>query len=594
LAAARTRLLSIEQITQRLQDRFQLLSARDEQLSERHRSLLASLHGTWEVLPRDARATLEALAVFSGGVTLRAAERMLPSGEDDPWAIDRLEELASYGLLHRRGDRFHLLVSIQDHATRKTHPVVRRRLEELHVSTYASLPAETPLVDLIDDLDNLVVATRRAIDQGRGTEACDLAWQVWRVVEARGPTEVGLQLLEAAAALAPPERRLKALLAHAGATLHVARTDGLQEVVDAILSHPDTREVDRAFLEARTALQRHQTVEAARLFERTIALADDVGDARISVMARLFLSGLWLLENREECVDLVRTPPPGTSPSLRKLLLASYVRTRAFLGQPIEEWELDELREAVRNQEHLPTVMTLLQALHIAALQADRDDEALEVARRVDQLAGALGLLRNIGKSAYNLSVQLVEHGLPEEALEALDRAEAGYRRAGQAKDAASCSTMRARALLVLDRLDEAEAATRIAIRHNYPDGYWRGIPYCQLAEVLFEQGRREEARAVVREATPLLVGQVWYRVHGLLAEMAAVDGRPDEVRAWLASGEPDRHDRLTRVRRHALSAWIARQDGDEAGYEAELAHMISLVRPHTEGERVAPRLGLT
>ncbi|MCB9696361.1 MAG: protein kinase [Alphaproteobacteria bacterium] len=593
LAAARTRLLSVEQIAQRLQDRFKLLSARDDQLSERHRSLLASLDGTWEVLPRDARATLEALAVFSGGVTLRAAERMLPSGEDDPWAIDRLEELASHGLLHRREDRFHLLVSIQDHATRKTHPQVRRRLEELHVSTFASLPSETPLRDLIEDLDNLVVATRRAIDQGRGREACDLAWLVWRVVEARGPTEVGLQLLSSAAEIAPPERRLDALVARAGATLHLARSEGLQEAVDAVLTHPDAREVDRCFFRARVALHRHKSVEAAALFERTVALADEAGDARVGVLARLALSGLWLLENRPECIDLVRTPPPGATRTQRKLLLASSVRNRAHLGYAVEDWEVEELREVPRTSEHLPTVLTVLQALHIAAIHAERHDEALEVARRVDRLAGTLGLLRSVGKCAYNLSVQLLEHGLPEEALEALDRAEAGYRRSGQLTDAASCNTMRARAFVVLDRLDEAEAAIRAAIRHNFPDGYWRGIPYAQLAEVLFEQGRREEAREVIREATPLLMGQMWYRVNGMMAEMAALDGRVEEVRAWLDGAEPDRHDRLTRIRRHALGAWLARREGDTTRVEADLAALDALVRPRTEGARVGPRLGL-
>ena len=76
LAAARTRVLSVEQILTRLDRRLSLLTTGAADAPERQRTLRATIEWSCELLSEDERALFARLAVFSGGGTLDAVERM--------------------------------------------------------------------------------------------------------------------------------------------------------------------------------------------------------------------------------------------------------------------------------------------------------------------------------------------------------------------------------------------------------------------------------------------------------------------------------------------------------------------------------------
>ena len=76
LAAARLRLLTVDQIAARLSDRFQLLAGGNRRGAARHQTLAAMLDWSYELLGEPERALLRRLAVFCGGWTLEAAERV--------------------------------------------------------------------------------------------------------------------------------------------------------------------------------------------------------------------------------------------------------------------------------------------------------------------------------------------------------------------------------------------------------------------------------------------------------------------------------------------------------------------------------------
>jgi predicted ATPase/class 3 adenylate cyclase len=102
LAAARVKVLSVEQIAARLDDRFRLLTAGFRTGLPHHQTLRAAMDWGHELLADDERALFRRLAVFSGGWTLEAAEKVC--------AGDRLDEGNVLDLLSRLVDKSLILV----------------------------------------------------------------------------------------------------------------------------------------------------------------------------------------------------------------------------------------------------------------------------------------------------------------------------------------------------------------------------------------------------------------------------------------------------------------------------------------------------
>ena len=117
LAAARTRTLSIEEISRRLDDRFSVLSDPASRRPQRRRALKATIGWSYELLFPDDKRGLWALAPFAGGAPLPAVESVLEA-LDVPAAaaIDVVGRLASRSLVIVDGDvsvRYRLLDSIR-------------------------------------------------------------------------------------------------------------------------------------------------------------------------------------------------------------------------------------------------------------------------------------------------------------------------------------------------------------------------------------------------------------------------------------------------------------------------------------------------
>ena len=100
LAAARTRTLSIEEISWRLEDRLHLLSDPTSRRPERRRSLRSTIRWSYELLFPDDQRGLWALATFAGGAPLSAVESVLEA-LDVPAsaAIDVVGRLVSRSLV---------------------------------------------------------------------------------------------------------------------------------------------------------------------------------------------------------------------------------------------------------------------------------------------------------------------------------------------------------------------------------------------------------------------------------------------------------------------------------------------------------------
>jgi predicted ATPase/DNA-binding CsgD family transcriptional regulator len=100
LAAARVRMLSVEQIAAGLSDRFRLLTGGPRTASERHRTLRASVDWSHDLLSDEERLLLRRLAVFAGGFTLEAVERVCAGdGLERDRVLDLLGSLVDQSLV---------------------------------------------------------------------------------------------------------------------------------------------------------------------------------------------------------------------------------------------------------------------------------------------------------------------------------------------------------------------------------------------------------------------------------------------------------------------------------------------------------------
>ncbi len=122
LAAARLRMLSAEQIAERLNDRFRLLTGGRRTALPRQQTLQALIDWSWNLLEEDERVLLRRLSVFSGGWTLEAAQAVAAGEDLDEYAVfDGLEQLINKSLVvveRKSGGqvRYRMLESIHQYA----------------------------------------------------------------------------------------------------------------------------------------------------------------------------------------------------------------------------------------------------------------------------------------------------------------------------------------------------------------------------------------------------------------------------------------------------------------------------------------------
>ncbi len=122
LAAARTRALSVEVISARLNDRFRLLVTGDQTVLPRQRTLRALIDWSYDLLPANERALFQRLSVFAGGWTLEAVEVVGAGGEvEQADVLDLLTHLVEKSLVVMEvgGERYRMLDTVRHYAQEK-------------------------------------------------------------------------------------------------------------------------------------------------------------------------------------------------------------------------------------------------------------------------------------------------------------------------------------------------------------------------------------------------------------------------------------------------------------------------------------------
>jgi predicted ATPase/DNA-binding SARP family transcriptional activator len=194
LAAARLRSLTPEQVAARLDDRFRLLSDGGRPAPPRHQTLRAVIDWSWDLLGDAERVLLRRLAVFAGGATLDAAERVCAApglgGHAPDEVLYLLASLVDKSLVvadERAGEvRYAMLETVraygeerrreagEDDALRRAHAEYFRDLAEQADPQLRRGDQQRWIERLVVERDNLHVALRWAVDRGDAVLACRL------------------------------------------------------------------------------------------------------------------------------------------------------------------------------------------------------------------------------------------------------------------------------------------------------------------------------------------------------------------------------------------------------------------------------------
>jgi predicted ATPase/class 3 adenylate cyclase len=132
LAAARVKVLTSEQIVDRLEHRLGLLTGGAHDAPERQRTLRATIDWSYDLLGQDERRRFARLAVFAGSFDARAAESVC--GVD----LDELASLVEKSLVRPTEDgRFFLLETIAEYALEQLDDPEAAR--QVHADYFATL-----------------------------------------------------------------------------------------------------------------------------------------------------------------------------------------------------------------------------------------------------------------------------------------------------------------------------------------------------------------------------------------------------------------------------------------------------------------------
>jgi len=100
LAAARARMMSVEEIARRLDDRFDLLTTGSRTALPRHQTLRATIDWSFDLLSEPERMLFRRLSVFAGSFSLAAAEAVAAGGTLSPaQVVDQLGQLINKSLV---------------------------------------------------------------------------------------------------------------------------------------------------------------------------------------------------------------------------------------------------------------------------------------------------------------------------------------------------------------------------------------------------------------------------------------------------------------------------------------------------------------
>lgn len=564
LAAARTTVLGVAQIRDRLTERFRLLRGMSTTLHQ-------AIAWSWELLTPEEQSALVHLSVFRGGFTVDAAEAVVSAPTGELLTLDVVLSLRDKSLLHTvpsggRDLRLALYESVREYALE--HQPLAPDAPERHAHWFAGLgrpEAMSSLVGegavratrlLLDERINLLDAVEWALDHNRGEMAASGLLALLEILRRNGPVASSSRLVERALGMALSPRS-RAWLLYAAASAAQRGSDDAQpiealtEALGLGRELGDTRlealslcalgeafqmEGDRVrarahFEEASTVADtarhadlgarildalghwHHERSDAATgevCFRRALELAEAAGDRRraAGLLGSIALCELHrgdrdsALATGQVGLDAAVALGDGILEAANRAIFADIQRDRGDLGGALINYQLS-LESRTRGGLPAGRMLNNMALIH-------EDLGEIDTAR--DLYLRAIDALRRRGYDRYvafalgNLAEMLLDNGKPEQASPLLNEA---LGLLGD-DDALPVAAMLAPLAVVLAL--EGDLATArshgdraMALTEDLEDPLERAKILCRRAEVEVLAGSMSTARAVLAEAEALV-----------------------------------------------------------------------------------------
>lgn len=529
LAAARVGTLGVRELLARLSQRFKLLrsTASDD---PRQATMASTIAWSWDQLQPWEQAALAQLTAFLGGFGLDEAELQVDLSEwpDAPWTVDVVDALLRQSLLRSEPvegrPRFTMYESVRDFAARTLSDEELAAAHRRHSEAFARLGradafdaldrrgGSTLRRRLVREMENLVVATERAVDAGLPDVAALCGIAALEALDLAGPVVVAENLARRVLAFdaLDPELRIRLLTSSAWCRRRTSFRSA-------------QRRLDRAIEHARTSGARSLLLRA-QLMHAGLAQ----GNSNDAGLVRAFEELAWQFE---ELGDLVHSG-----------------RARAWKGSALyHQGRMDEARaeydEALalllqhggrRDELHVRTDLAML---HLGQGRLEEADDqharSLRLARATGDRFREAVILGNLGVTAMTRQDAHAAQGY-------LRKSAAIHRDVGARAQEGIC-------LLNLGQIKVEQGDLRRARRYlsrgmelcrrTWPLG--SGAAASMLAYVTALEGRYDDAEQLIQEAQELLAdgvdrveeGKMWARG----AQVAHRAGRADVAAARLA-----------------------------------------------------------
>ena len=332
LAAARMRILSVRQLTGRLDDIFDVLKGGSRSAPPRHQALRKTLDWSHDLLTGKERTVFRRLATFVDGFELAAAEAVASFGDIKPGQVlDLVARLADKSLLRAdpEAERYHMLSTIREYASEKLAEAGEgdqaRRAHLAYYTTFAEQAgarlelehaAAADLEAELDGLDaeraNLRAATDYASKSGDCVAALKIVGQLGQYAYLRGHYNEIRHWMDLAVAAAgptaPPRLRARALYGSGRlAQLQCDYSPAVRRLDAALLLYRELGDSAgmASCLQALGSVAREQGryVRSAQLHVEGLELAKAAADERAEASARSYLGFVSWLRGDFETAD---------------------------------------------------------------------------------------------------------------------------------------------------------------------------------------------------------------------------------------------------------------------------------------------------
>ena len=497
LAAARLRMMSLRQLLDRLESRFEVLSSPQ---GGRHGTLQATLDWSWELLNDCEQSAVMQSAVFRRGFFLESAESVIEieGAESVPFVLDVLQSLVDKNWIRVREvkglPRFEMYETVQDYArgrlAARSSDELSRSAERRHVAHYATFGSKVYIRSLDEpggeerrarletELENLVHACQRAYATGDEAAATATFLAVDAVLMFRGPLSASVSLgSQVLMATAQPQLRRRVLTALAATEVHTghredARSHGEEALTLARSDNDRPGEAAARMVLGNLHREQGRMSEAHQEYRRAQYLYEEEGDLLPQAKLSMNLGILhWQQGQMEEALACYEEALP---------------RLRRIGNQTHEAMALGNLALFYSDQGSFEKAREHADAsLRILTEVGDRPRQALALSYlgsldlatgRLDQAnrhyAAALTILREVGSRQPQGSVLANQASI--------------HRRSGRISEA-------------IDTFNQA-----LAIHREVGDRRGQGIVYGELGSIYTEMGQSCEARSSFEKALSL------------------------------------------------------------------------------------------